>query len=76
MTTERGQSLHILLATDDSSSARIGVDWVTRLRYAERPTVEVVCVAGRGIARLGWGMQTSREPVRLAVEGMRQHRGR
>ncbi len=68
--TERGPS--VLLATDDSPSARVAEDWVIRLRWAQAPTVEVVCVAGGGITRLGWGLQTYREPVRLAVEGLRQ----
>lgn len=72
MSGERDRGLSILLATDDSTSARVGEEWVTRLRYVERPVIEVLCVAGRGITRLGWGMQTYREPVHLAVEGLRQ----
>ena len=64
--------MRIMLATDDSASARTAEEWVTRLRYGKPPIIDVVCVAGRGIARLGWGMQTYREPVHLAVEGLRQ----
>ncbi|MEX2548114.1 MAG: universal stress protein [Chloroflexota bacterium] len=64
--------MRVMLATDDSASARTAEEWVARLRYAVQPIIEVVCVAGRGLARLGWGMQTYREPVRLAVEGLRQ----
>jgi nucleotide-binding universal stress UspA family protein len=64
--------MRVMLATDDSPSARTAEDWVARLRYASPPTIEVVCVAGRGLTRLGWGMQTYREPVRRAVEGLRQ----
>ena len=72
MTTPEATGMRVMLATDDSASARTAEEWVTRLRYAKSPTIEVVCVAGRGLARLGWGMQTYREPVRLAVEGIRQ----
>ena len=72
MGTVGAVGLRVMLATDDSASARTAEEWVARLRYGARPTVEVVCVAGRGLTRLGWGMQTYREPVRLAVEGLRQ----
>jgi nucleotide-binding universal stress UspA family protein len=71
MTGERDRGLRVLLATDDSASARVGEEWVTRLRYVDRPVIDVLCVAGRGMTRLGWGMQTYREPVRQAVEGLR-----
>jgi nucleotide-binding universal stress UspA family protein len=64
--------MRVLLATDDSESARTAEGWVTRLRFVERPLIEIVCVAGRGITRLGWGMQTYRTSVREAVEGIRQ----
>ena len=64
--------MRIMLATDDSASARTAEEWVTRLRYGTPPIIDVVCVAGRGLTRLGWGMQSYREPVRLAVEGIRQ----
>ncbi|MEX1169340.1 MAG: universal stress protein [Chloroflexota bacterium] len=65
--------MRVMLATDDLASARIAEDWVRRLRYAAAPTIDVVCVAGRGRAGFGWGLQTYREPVRLAVEGLRQN---
>ena len=64
--------MRIMLATDDSASARTAEEWVTRLRYAAGPTIDVVCVAGRGHSGIGWGLQTYRGPVRAAVEGQRQ----
>lgn len=67
-----GAGMRVMLATDDSASARTAEEWVARLRYGTPPIINVVCVAGRGLTRLGWGMQTYREPVRLAVEGIRQ----
>ena len=73
MSESSAARMQILLATDDSASARIAEEWVTRLRFAQRPTIDVVCVAGRGTAGPSWGMQTYREPVRLAVEGLRQN---
>jgi nucleotide-binding universal stress UspA family protein len=72
MTTVEATGMRIMLATDDSASARTAEEWVTRLRYGKPPIIDVVCVAGRGLTQLGWGMQTYREPVRLAVEGLRQ----
>ena len=47
--------MRIMLATDDSASARTAEEWVTRLRYGKPPIIDVVCVAGRGGTRLGWG---------------------
>ena len=64
--------MRIMLATDDSASARTAEEWVTRLRYGTPPTIDVVCVAGRGHTGMGWGLQTYRGPVRAAVEGQRQ----
>ncbi len=72
MTAESVTPLHVLLATDDSESAGHAEAWVSRLRWPRPCVVDVLCVAGRGIAQLGWGMQTYREPVRRAVEGLHQ----
>jgi nucleotide-binding universal stress UspA family protein len=72
VTTHEATGMRVMLATDDSASARKAEEWVTRLRYGIPPIVDVVCVAGRGLTRLGWGMQSYRAPVRLAVEGLRQ----
>ena len=72
MTEPTMSRMRVMLATDDSAPARIAEDWIARLRFSASPLVEVVCVAGRGITRLGWGMQTYRASVREAVEGLRQ----
>jgi nucleotide-binding universal stress UspA family protein len=64
--------MRIMLATDDSASARTAEEWVKRLRNATGLTIDVVCVAGRGHSGIGWGLQTYRGPVRAAVEGQRQ----
>ncbi len=72
MASVEPMAMRIMLATDDSDAARTAEGWIARLRYADPPTIDVVCVAGRGLARLGWAMQTYREPVRLAVEGIQQ----
>lgn len=70
MTVEPGVPFRVLLATDDSEPARIAEWWVSHLRWPGPCVVDVLCVAGLGLNRLGWGMQT-REPVRQAVEGLR-----
>lgn len=62
----------VLLATDDSEAARNAEAWVSRLRWSRPCMVDVLCVAGHGITRLGWGMQTYRAAVRQAVEQLRQ----
>jgi hypothetical protein len=72
MSAERVAAFHILLATDDSEPAHQAEAWVSRLRWSQPRVVDVLCVAGHGIARLGWGMQTYQEPVHRAVEGLRQ----
>lgn len=72
MTTPEATGMRVMLATDDSASARTAEEWVSRLRYGKSATIEVVCVAGRGITRLGWRMQANRESVHKAVEGIRQ----
>lgn len=72
MTTQEATGMRVMLATDDSASARTAEAWVTRLRFGTPPIIDVVCVAGRGMTRLGWGMQTYREPLRRAVEDLRK----
>ena len=62
----------VLLATDDSEAARNAEAWVSRLRWSRPCIVDVLCVAGHGITRLGWGMQGYRAAVRQAVEQLRQ----
>jgi len=64
--------LRVLLATDDSEAARNAEAWVSRLRWSRPCVVDVLCVAGHGITRLGWGMQTYRTAVHQAVEQLRQ----
>ena len=73
MITEPGTPFRVLLATDDSESARHAEAWVARLRWARPCLVDVLCVAGHGITRFGWGMQTYRTTVRQAVEQIRQN---
>ena len=72
MTVEPVAPFRVLLATDDSEQARLAKSWVSRLRRTRPCVVDVLCVAGHGMAHLSWGMQTYREPVRQAVEGLRQ----
>ncbi len=62
----------VLLATDDSEAARHAEAWVSRLRWSRPCVVDVLCVAGHGITRFGWGMQTYRTAVRQAVDQLRQ----
>ena len=72
MTAEPGGPFHVLLATDDSEPARHAEAWVSRLRWSRPCVADVLCVAGHGIARLGWGMETHRTTVRRAVEQIRK----
>ena len=51
MTTLEATGMRVMLATDDSASARTAEEWVTRLRYGKPPIIDVVCVAGRGLTR-------------------------
>lgn len=67
--------MRVLLSTDDSTGARTAEGWVTRTHWSQPPLVDVVCVAGRGTPRFGWSLQTYREPVRLAVDGLRENEG-
>ena len=71
MTAEQ-RPFSVLLATDDWEAARSAEAWVSRLRWSGPCGVDILCVAGHGITRLGWGMQTYWTAVRSAVEEMRQ----
>lgn len=62
----------VMLATDASESARRAEDWVSRLRWAEPPLLEVVTVAGRGLRRVGWSMEGDREIITQALESLRR----
>lgn len=72
MDTAISTAYRVLLASDDSDSARSAEAWVARLRWSRPCVVDVLCVAGEGLTRLGWGMQTYRTAVRQAVQQMRQ----
>ena len=66
------RSFRVLLANDDSQAARNAEAWVSRLRWSRPCVVDVLCVAGHGITRFGWRMQTYRAAVRQAI-GRRCH---
>ena len=66
------EPMRVLLATDDSEGARNAESWIVRARWAAPPTVDVLCVAGLGLTRFGWGIQTYRTAVREAIDGLRQ----
>lgn len=69
---DQAAPLRVLLATDDSEASRNAEAWTSRLRWSRPSVVDVLCVAGHGIARFGWGTQTYRAPVRKAVDQIRQ----
>jgi hypothetical protein len=49
--------MRVLLATDGFDAARNAEAWVARARWGIHCVVDVLCVAGPWITRLGWGMQ-------------------
>ena len=57
----------VLLATDDSDAARSAEGWIRRLRWAQPPMVDVLCVAPRPSLAARVGLQTYRTAVRDAV---------
>ena len=61
----------VLLASDDSDAARHAEDWASRGRWRRPCRVDVLCVAGYGITRLGWSMVGDRSSARQAVEQLR-----
>lgn len=69
--TERAE-YRILLATDDSESARVAETWVAQARWPEHVVVDVLCVASSGVARLGWPRQDERSAVSQAIEKLRE----
>lgn len=71
MTEGSETRLHVMLATDDSGPARVGEEWVSRLRFRTPPLVEVVCVAARGMRNVGWRVDVSRGAMRDALDSLR-----
>ncbi len=49
--------------TIPSEAARNADASVSRLRWSRPSVIDVLCVAGYGITRFGWGMQTHRPAV-------------
>lgn len=72
MKTTEGAEYRILLATDDSESARVAEDWIAQARWPEQVVVDVLCVASSGVARLGWPRQDERSAVSQAIEKLRE----
>lgn len=72
MNDAQREPYRVLLATDDSPSARNAEAWVARARWPEPCIVDVLCVAGQGIGRQGWPTRSDRSTVRLAVERLRE----
>ncbi len=66
----RTRPLRILLATDDSPSARNAEAWAVALRPDGERVIDVVTVAHE--AAWSWQTQTYRPQVRDAVEGLRE----
>jgi nucleotide-binding universal stress UspA family protein len=66
-----------MLATDGSDAARTAESWITDGAWQAQSLVDVVCVARRARPRWGSSLQTYRQPVRLAVDGLAeaQHLG-
>lgn len=62
----------VLLATDDSESARTAEAWVSQARWPRPCVVDVLCVASHGIGRLGWPTQSDRSAVSQALEQLRE----
>jgi len=65
-------SIRVLLAADGSEAASIAEAWTARLRWANPPRVDILCVARPRPWAAGLGLQTYRDAVRAAVAGMRQ----
>lgn len=58
--------------TIPSEAARNADASVSRLRWSRPSVIDVLCVAGYGITRFGWGMQTHRPAVRQVIGRRRQ----
>ncbi len=72
MTEMTDKPFRVLLATDDSDAARSAEAWVSRARWRRPCEVDVLCVAGYGITRIGWSMEGDRSAARQAVEKLRE----
>jgi nucleotide-binding universal stress UspA family protein len=59
-----------MLATDGSDAARAAEAWVSSGGWQPNTLVDIVCVARRSRPRSGWSLQTYRQPVRVAVDGL------
>ena len=57
----------VLLATDDSDTARAAEEWIRRLRWAQPPTIDVLTVAPPPPLASRLWLQTYRTAVREAV---------
>jgi nucleotide-binding universal stress UspA family protein len=62
------QPPRVLLATDDSESARDAETWLRRAAWAVRPSVDVACIGDAGEARLGWWTDVGSAGARLGEE--------
>ena len=72
MTKAAGTTFSVLFATDDSDAARDAEKWAARANWRRPCRVDVLCVAGYGITRLGWSMEGDRSSARQAVERLRE----
>lgn len=70
--TAEPATVRVLLATDDSATARVGEEWIRRLRWAAPPLVDVLTVATRSSGVMGLGLQTYRPAVREAIREGRE----
>lgn len=66
------EPLRALLATDGSEAALSAEEWLARARWSRPCEVDVLCVAGYGITRLGWSMHGDRSTARQVVEQLRE----
>ncbi|HSW42890.1 MAG TPA: universal stress protein [Patescibacteria group bacterium] len=60
----------VLLATDGSIAARATESWVTRAGWAERPEVEVLCVAGPAVTGPSWALPPAHVAAREALAAL------
>ena len=72
MNDVRREPFRVLLATDDSPSARNAETWVAHARWPEPCVVDVLCVASHGVGRRGWPTPSDRSAVSRAIERLRE----
>lgn len=72
MNENTASPVRALLATDGSAPARNAEAWLARARWARPCEIDVLCVAGYGITRLGWSMHADRSTARQVVEQLRE----